>query len=266
MKITSYHVDAFADKIFSGNPAMVCIMEEEVSDSLLQQIAAENNLPVTAFLWKNNQKYQIRWFGPEYEIDLCGHGSLATGFVIFNFIEPQLKEINLHYSSDVLKIKKDNGFLSLDFPIKNIEPIAIPEFISQGLGQKPLEFYQYKQERYLAVYHSEEDIRQLNPSMDILKKMELRGIIVTAPSTRYDFVSRVFYPKKALSEDQVTGASFCLLAPYWKSKLNKNELRAYQLSKRGGLVNCYVKEDCITIQGKARLYSKGLIELLDNAS
>ena len=259
MKIDYYHIDAFTDKTFSGNPASVCVLKKWLPEESLQAIANENHLPATAFLVRHQDGFETRWFTPEYEIDLCGHGSLASGHVIFNFLEPDKSEINLYYASGILKISKDQNGISLDLPTKNLETFN-SEILTEGLDAKPIELYQHKNERCLAIFHTEDEIRQLKPNITILQKLQHRGIIVTAPGKHYDFVSRTFYPKKAIYEDAVTGSSHCLLVPYWGEKLNKSRLRAYQASHRGGEIICDLKKDTVTIHGKAVVYSQGMIQ------
>lgn len=258
MKITLYHVDAFTDKIFSGNPAAVCVLPEWLPDDVLHQIAKENNLPVTAFLVRKDEKFNIRWITPEYELDICGHGSLAAGYVIFNFIDTRLQSIDLHSRIEVLPVIRNKNFITLNFPAKNIEPCSLP-LLEQGLGLPPKAIYQHKSERCIAVFDSEEEVKQLKPNMQILKKLEHRGISVTAPSTEVDFVSRTFYPQKKISEDPATGASHCLLAPYWSKQLNKTDLHALQVSERGGEIFCQYQGDRVLISGKAVLYMQGMI-------
>lgn len=260
MKISYYHVDAFTNEVFSGNPANVCVLEGWLSGDKLQKIANENYLPATAFLVKNGNDYETRWFTPEYEIDLCGHGSLASAYVIFNILEPTKNLVTLKYSSGELQVANNDGLLTLQLPAKHIDEFTSSILIN-GLGAKPKVTYQHKTERCLAVFDTEDEVKNLKPDMSILKKLDHRGIIVTAASKNYDFISRTFYPRKAASEDAVTGSSHCLLVPYWANRLNKNILHTYQASHRGGELYCELQEDKIAISGKARLYSQGVIYL-----
>jgi len=259
-KIDVYHVNAFTDSLFAGNPAAVCILNEWLSNDQLQLIAAEHNLPATAFLVPTTQNFETRWFTPEYEIDLCGHGMLASAFVIFNYLTPDKNEIGLHHPVvGTFSIQKVEDKLVLTLPVKNVEPIPCPAGLTNGLGRQPAEVYQYKNERCMAVFNSEQDIRGLIPKMEILSALPYRGIIVTAPSEEVDFVSRVFYPKKTISEDAMTGSSYCLLAPYWQALLAKDNFHAKQLSQRGGEVTLQIQGDQIQLYGKAVLYMKGQI-------
>lgn len=260
MSIPIYHIDAFADKPFSGNPASVCVLDRWLLERQLQLIANENSLPATAFLVRNEDDFQTRWFTPEYEIDLCGHGSLASAYVIFTFIEPTWKQADLHHSSGTLRVKKLDEFLTLELPVKNLD-VFDSDTLIKGLGAKPKEIYQHKTERCLAVFDTEDEVRHLNPDMEILKNLTNRGIIVTAPSKNYDFVSRTFYPRKTAWEDAITGSSHCLLVPYWSKRLSKLKLHAYQLSNRGGEIFCEMKDGRVEISGKAILYARGIINL-----
>lgn len=260
MQITLYHINAFTDKLFAGNPAAVCILDEWLTDKEMQTIAMENHLPVTAFLVRKNNEFHIRWFAPEYEIELCGHGSLASAYVIFNKLEPTWQQTDLHYPSGLLKIKNENGLITLEFPTKNSAIFPSADLLIKGLGTQPIEIYQHKTERCLAVFETEEKVRELNPNMRLLKQLEHRGIIVTAPGKNYDFISRTFYPKKTAYEDSITGASHCLLIPYWSKKLNKTKLLAYQASQRGGELLCEYQGEKVLISGKAIMYMQGVIE------
>ncbi len=249
MQIPIYHVDAFADKIFSGNPATVCILPEWLDEKLLQTIAIENQLPATAFLLKKGDSFETRWFSPEYEIDLCGHGSLASGFVIFTVLKYPGSEVDLQYRNGLLKVKKSNDLFTLDFPAKPLEKFSQPELLIEGLGATPIEMYQYKNERCLAIFDSEKSVTDLKPNMTVLKNLEHRGVIVSARGKNYDFVSRTFYPKKAACEDAVTGSSHCLLIPYWANKLNKSQLTGFQASPRGGEIICENLKDRYLCKG-----------------
>lgn len=252
-----YHVNAFTDKIFTGNPAAVCILQEWLSNTELNAIAKENNLPVTAFLIRDGKKFYIRWINPEYELDLCGHGSLAAAFVIFNYLEPTWQLAELQSRNETLNVFRQGDLITLNFPAKDIERISSP-LLEEGLGLSPKEMYKHKNERCLAVYNTEEEIKNLQPNLKILKKLEQRGITVTAASTNVDFVSRTFYPQKSISEDSVTGASHCLMVPYWSKILNKNEFHAKQLSERGGEIFCKYENNRVLISGKAVLYMRGI--------
>ncbi len=258
MNIPIYHVDAFTDQVFSGNSAAVCILSTWLSDHDLYAIAKENNLAVTAFLVREKDKFNIRWMTPEYELDLCGHGSLSASYIIFNYLEPTWQTVDLHSRTDIVRVIRTVDLITLNFPAKNVENCSLP-LLEQGLGLAPKEIYQYKNERCFAVYNNEEEIKQLKPDIQILKKLVHRGITVTAPGKNVDFVSRTFYPQKAISEDPVTGVSHCLLVPYWSKKLNKINFHARQLSLRGGDIFCQYQDDRVLISGKVVLYMQGVI-------
>ena len=258
MQIPIYHVDAFSDKIFSGNPAAVCILPHWLPDIDLHNIAKENNLPVTAFLVRNGDQFSIRWITPEYELDLCGHGTLSAAYVIFNQLERTWQAVDLQSRTEKLQVSRSGEFITLNFPAKSIERCSIP-LLEEGLELSPIEIYQHKNERCIAVYSTEDEVKELNPNMRILAKLEHRGITVTAPGNTVDFVSRTFYPKKAISEDPVTGASHCLLAPYWSARLNKTELHALQVSERGGEMFCRYQDNRVLISAKAVMYMQGMV-------
>lgn len=260
MQIPIYHIDTFTNRIFSGNPAAVGVLQQWLPDSELQAIAKENNLPVTAFLIRENEKFNIRWVTPEYELEICGHGTLASAYVIFNLLEATWNKVDLQSRIELLQVQREGDLLTLNFPTKNIEPCHLP-LLEQGLGLQPVETYQHKTERLLVIYNTEEEIKQLKPDMQILKKLEHRGITVTAKSKIVDFVSRTFYPQKSISEDPATGASHCLLIPYWHQKLNKTQFQSKQVSQRGGEMFCEYRGDRVLISGKCVMYSQGIINI-----
>lgn len=258
MQIPIYHVDAFTDNVFSGNPAAVCVLPEWLPDSILHSIAKENNLPATAFLVREEDKFNIRWVTPEYELDICGHGTLSAGHVVLSYLEPSWEKVDLQSRVELLQVIRIGNLITLNFPSKNIENCSLP-LLMQGLGLPPKEIYQHKDERCLAIYNTEDEVKTLKPDMQILKKLKHRGITVTAPGNEIDFVSRTFYPQKTISEDPATGASHCLLAPYWSKRLNKIELHARQVSQRGSEMFCQYLGDRVLIGGKAVLYAQGVI-------
>lgn len=260
MKIAVYHMDAFTDQLFGGNPAAVCVMPEWLPDDCLHAIAKENNLPATAFLFRENDKFHIRWITPEYELDICGHASLAAGYVIFNYIDTGLHKVDLYSRIEKLAVIRKGDLVTLDFPAKQVEPCSLP-LLEQGFGIVPKEIYQHKMERCIAIFDTEEEVKNLKPDMQILKKIEHRGISVTAPGVEVDFVSRTFYPRKSMSEDPATGASHCLLAPYWSGRLNKTEFHAKQVSQRGGEIFCHYQADRVLISGRAVMYMQGYIQM-----
>ena len=260
MKIPIYYVDAFTDKLFSGNPAAVIF--SDLNDSkLMQKIAAENNLSETAFIKKENSKYLIRWFSPSCEIDLCGHATLASAFVFFNYIDQDASEFAVKsIKNGMLKVKKDEEFLYLDFPRDNYKPSNDFVDLEEVLGVKPLELYKGRDD-LLAIFDNESLIKNMNPDFMKLSKFDIRGLIVSAPGNSSDFVSRCFFPGAGVNEDPVTGSAHTTLTPYWSNRLNKNTLLAKQLSHRGGMLYCEDKGERIIIGGKAVEYLKGEISI-----
>ena len=260
MEIPIYQVDAFTSRVFSGNPAAVCPMKEWPDDEILQSIAAENNLSETAFFVNKNGRYHLRWFTPKTEVDLCGHATLATAFVIFNFVDTSLGSVTFDTASGKLTVgRESNGLLSMDFPSRRANSCSIPEELIKGLGRKPLEVFLSRD--YLVVYGSEEEVTAINPDMALLKNLDSLGVIITAPGKAADFVSRFFAPKVGVPEDPVTGSAHCTLIPYWSERLKKRRLRAVQLSSRGGELHCEDMGNRVKIGGQAALYMKGTIFL-----
>lgn len=261
MRIPTYHVNAFTDTLFSGNPAAVCLLPKWLEANALQKIARENNMPVTAFL-VHNDKWEIRWFTPEYELELCGHGTMAAACVFFSYLEPQSTAISFHSPKGVLNVNKIDDWITLTFPAKPIENCSAPNALIEGLGIQPLETYQQNSERYLVLLENENQVKNLAPNISILKQLQQRGIIVTAPGENVDFVSRTFYPHKNMYiEDAVTGASHCLLAPFWADLLNKETFFAKQLSSRGGFLKCGIFGAKVLLSGKNVLFQLGEIFL-----
>jgi len=261
MKIPVYHLDAFTDKLFSGNPAAVCVLPKWLPETDLFAISRENNLPATTFLVRDGNQFHVRWFAPEIEIPLCGHGSLAAAFVIFNMLEPAWKKVILSSPREKLQLTRQGDLFTLNFPAKIPQkfPASGSGIVIKGLVIPPVEIYQYQNERCLAVYATEEDVRHLHPDMHLLQQSDHRGITVTAPGENVDFVSRTFYPHKIFPEDPVTGAAHSLLTPYWSQRLNKKELHALQISERGGELFCVYEGERVLISGKVVLYMQGTI-------
>lgn len=264
MKIDIYQIDAFTDRLFGGNPAAVCPLAEWPEDAILQNITIENNLAETAFFTQlPNNHFHLRWFTPEIEMDLCGHATLASAFVIFEEMAYAGKEIVFETKSGILTVKKAGNYYELDFPSRPPQKSSLPKIISDGLNIQPLEIW--KARDYLLVYDSEDDIKLIAPNIAILNQINIDpgGIIVTAKSQRenVDFVSRFFTPQATVFEDPVTGSAHCTLIPFWADRLNKTELSAAQISKRGGMLLCQLKKDRVTIRGKAVKFLKGVIEL-----
>lgn len=259
MKIPFYQVDAFSNKPFCGNPAAVCVFDSWPQDSLLQAIAMENNLSETAFLVKQDDAYGLRWFTPQVEMNLCGHATLASAYVIFNFIEPQLNKIAFNTLSGVLTVTRKDELLCMDFPSHPPQPCACPGDLLHGLGKHPIATL--RADAYLAVFETEDDILALKPEAEFLMQLDLPYVIVTAKGAHVDFVSRVFGPKVGISEDPVTGSAHCMLVPYWSQQLKKNTFHAQQVSKRGGVLFCKLNDERVEIAGHAALFLKGEIML-----
>ena len=259
MRIPIYQIDAFTNELFRGNPAAVCPLEQWIDDNIMQEIARENNLSETAFFVKKADLYELRWFTPEFEIDLCGHATLAAAYVIFQYLEKDLNDISFNTKSGVLKVVKKNTLLSMLFPSREGEKCNITKEFVEALGKKPLELY--KARDYMAVFEKEEDIRNLNPDMEKLRKINAFGIIATAKGNDVDFVSRYFIPDSAIGEDPVTGSAHCTLTPYWRKILNKDKFVARQLSSRSGTLYCRALDDQVEISGEAVFYLKGYINI-----
>jgi len=258
-KIPYYHVDAFTSRVFSGNPAGVCPLEKWLDDAVLQSIAAENKHSETAFFVQEKEHFKLRWFTPKREVDLCGHATLSSAFVIFDFLRFSSDVIPFSTRSGMLFVKKNNSLLEMDFPARPGKPIGAPESLEKGLGKKINEVYQSRD--YLVILDNEDEVRNLQPDFTELMKVECTGIIITAKGKNSDFVSRFFAPKVGIPEDPVTGSSHCTLIPYWAEKLNKKELTSHQVSQRGGELFCKSNGDRVSIAGNAVLYLQGNIYL-----
>lgn len=257
-----YVVDAFTGPGFLGNPAGVCVVDEWPSSAVMQSIAAENNLSETAFVVKRQGFYDLRWFTPETEVDLCGHATLGTSCVIARFVEPGAQSIIYHSNSGVLTVERtgENSFL-MDFPVRILRPVTLPRELTDVLGVSPLETFLSRD--LFVVLESEKQVRSLNPDFTAMKTLEQgEGIIVTARGKHYDFVSRCFYPKFGINEDPVTGSAHCNLIPYWATRLGKTEMTGAQLSHRGGLLHCKLRDERVGVGGETKLYLTG--EIVNN--
>jgi PhzF family phenazine biosynthesis protein len=259
IQIPFYQVDAFTDQLFGGNPAGVCPLKEWIPDLKMQKIATENNLSETAFFVPENDGYRIRWFTPKVEVDLCGHATLASGHVLFNHLDYPEDLIRLESKSGLLVVKRVRDNLILDFPAASFEKIDPPEKLVSALGKEPLEVY--RSTDYMVLFSSEKEITNLQPDFQLLSRLNIRGIIVTAPGNEVDFVSRFFAPAVGIDEDPVTGSAHTILAPFWAKKLLKNELTALQLSERKGKLSCKYLHNRVEITGKAITYMSGNIYL-----
>lgn len=260
MKIPIFQLDAFTDQVFRGNPAAVCPMPKWPKDALMQSIAAENNLAETAFLVGGEGRYKLRWFTPVQEVDLCGHATLAAAWVVFNAIEKGTKQVSFSTKSGSLRVTKaGRDLLAMDFPSLPPEACEAPAALLEGLGLPPKEVWAASD--YMAVYETEKEVRSLNPDMEKLRQLDKRGVIVTAKGDMADFVSRFFAPKAGIPEDPVTGSSHCTLIPYWAERLDKQDLLAQQVSRRGGDLFCMPRGKRVAIAGKVVLYMKGAVDV-----
>lgn len=259
MELKYYVVDAFAEKPFSGNPAGVCLLDEWLPEALLQNIAAENNLSETAFLVKTARGYDLRWFTPELEIDLCGHATLASGFVINKYVDQSAARIDFMTKSGPLSVSAEDGWLEMDFPSRPPEPAQAPAGIIQALGAEVLEAHFFRD--LILLLPNRRAVAELRPDHAALSLFrDYFGFIVTAAGEGgEDFVSRYFAPGAGIAEDPVTGSAHCALAPFWAARLGKTELVARQLSKRGGLLKLRAQSERVLIKGQARLYMEGSI-------
>lgn len=262
MKTPIYYVNAFTDKLFSGNPAAVCLLSAWPNNATLQKIALENALPVTAFVSQYNDEWEIRWFTPEYELPLCGHGTLAASYVIGRILGEPLSALTFQYASGKIDVTLDGQDITFAFPTKPVIACDIEKTLIDGLGLMPLEVYTHDKERLLVIVYDENQVRTLEPNIKRLAGLEQFGIIVSAKGVIADFVSRTFYPRKTMyQEDAVTGVSHCILAPYWAEKFSKNELFALQVSERNGYIRCKVDGNKVSLSSRAILYSKGVLFL-----
>ena len=259
MKLIIYQVDAFAEKVFQGNPAAIVPLENWIEDKLMQNIAMENNLAETAYFVKTDNGYHIRWFTPGKEIDLCGHATLASAYIIKNFIEPHLAEINFttQVAGSLKAIAKD-GIYTLDFPSRMPQPCDVPDKVLKSLNiTTAVEVL--KSRDYFVVLPNEDAVRNIEPEFMLMKDLDATGVIVTAKGHTADVVSRCFYPGAGIPEDPVTGSAHCNVVPYWSSKLNKTKLFCKQLSQRGGDLHCELNGDRVLMSGKCVLYLQGEI-------
>lgn len=244
-----FQVDAFAEHVFEGNPAAVCPLDAWPEDSLLQAIAEENNLSETAFFVPAGEVFELRWFTPVAEVDLCGHATLASAHVLYEHLGYSGKSVRFATRGGELDVSRSGDGLSMNFPAAPPRAIESPPALVAGLGKPPEQVLGGFD--YIAVYETEEDVRALAPDFAQLRLVDLRGVIVTAPGREVDFVSRCFFPKLGINEDPVTGSAHCELAPYWRSRLGRDTLQARQLSRRGGSLGCAVEGDRVLLSGKA---------------
>jgi len=259
MRIPYYEVDAFTNRTFSGNPAGVCVLKEWLPDAMLQNIAAENGLSETAFLTRKDDFFELRWFTPVVEVDLCGHATLASAFVLFSELGHHGERVQFQTRSGRLTASRRGGGVELDFPSRPPAPCSCPQELADGLHSQPQAVL--KSRDYMAVYESEAAVAALAPDMGLLARLACLGVIVTAPGKEAGFVSRFFAPRVGVPEDPVTGSAHCSLIPYWAKRLGKTELFARQLSRRGGELHCRDAGERVIIGGEAVIYCKGEVEV-----
>ena len=247
-----YIVDAFTNKPFAGNPAAVCVLDSWPTEESMMKLAMENNLSETAFIVKEERGYHLRWFTPGAEVELCGHATLASSFVIFTYIEPDSNEVEFNTLSGKLTVKRNGNLLEMNFPTYEQKEIPVTDEMEEAFGIRPIKAVLGPD--LLCIFESEEQIRNMNPDQAKLAQLPGRGQDVTAKGKEVDCVSRSFFPKLLVAEDPVCGSAHCQIAAYWSEVLAKKKIKAYQASKRGGYVYCRLEEDSrITISGEATL-------------
>jgi PhzF family phenazine biosynthesis protein len=257
MKLKMYQIDAFAKNVFEGNPAAVVPLESWLQDDVMQKIAMENNLAETAFFVKEKEHYHIRWFTPLAEVDMCGHATLASAYVLFELLDFQDKNIVFDSKSGPLHVRKERDKFVMDFPVQKLLTCKTKQNIKEAFAKEPKACF--KAMDYLLVFKDEEDIVNADPNLEKLKNIDARGVIITAKSSEYDFVCRFFAPKYGIDEDPVTGSAFTQLVSYWSEVLGKESFHAKQVSKRGGEVFCTLKGNRVEIAGDGVKYLEGMI-------
>jgi len=278
MKLPLFQIDVFTDTLFSGNPAAVCPLDAWLDDARLQAIAAENNLAETAFFVRRTAgapgaagpkaaagragedpeaSFDLRWFTPNQEVDLCGHATVASAYVLFHRLGHPTRSVTFHSRSGPLGVTEENGLFSMRFPRWDPSPCAAPDGLVEGLGRKPTEILKHRD--FVAVYDSEADVRALRPDFGVLARIDALGVVATARGETCDFVSRFFAPGAGVPEDPATGSTHCELIPYWSKRLGKKSMRALQVSARGGEFLCADLGNAVDIAGKAVLYLEGTV-------
>ena len=259
MRIPYFVVDSFTDKPFGGNPAGVCILKHWPEDSVLQNIAKEINLSETAFIVGDKSPYQLRWFTPGTEVDLCGHATLATAHIYFEKLNYREESISFTTKSGILKVRKAQK-LEMDLPLDNPKEIENTSQYANAFGVKPIKAYRGISDIML-VFENQKQIENIAFNLDAIASIETRGIIITTPGDEVDFVSRFFAPQSGINEDPVTGSAHATLTCYWAKQLGKAKMNAIQISERKGYIDCELKKDCVTLAGNAVIFSEGNIEL-----
>ena len=262
MELKMYQVDAFASKLFSGNPAAVVILESPLSEGLMQSIALENNLSETAFININESPIPIRWFTPTLEVNLCGHATMASAKILFEYF-PNISgnEISFNSKSGILNVTQNAEDICLNFPADDPERQEMDALFAEALGKSPIEILRGTDD-FLAVFETEQQIQTMNPDFTKLAKINSRGVVISAPGNDVDFVSRCFFPQTGIDEDPVTGSAHTMLIPYWAKQLDKIEFKAHQLSARGGALDCKLINNRVLISGKSVIYFEGMISII----
>ena len=266
MKVRLFQVDAFTKTVFGGNPAAICPLEEWMDTDRMQAIARENNLSETAFFVETDHGYDLRWFTPTTEVDLCGHATLATALVLWRHLGKKASTLEFNTRSGLLKVSRRSDMIEMDLPLIQTELCKEqPEELVRGLGRTPEEVVAYGAEKkhgnYVAIYKNESDVRGLDPDLPTLKRLGKMGVSVTAPGDDSDFVSRYFAPSFGIDEDPVTGSIHCALTPYWAKRLGKSRLHALQVSSRGGELFCELLEERVRVAGHAVCYMEATIRI-----
>jgi PhzF family phenazine biosynthesis protein len=258
MQLKIYQVDAFTNKVFEGNPAAIIPLDSWLNDREMQKIARENNLSETAFFVKEGEEYHLRWFTPVSEVDMCGHATLASAYILFEVLEHPLNEITFNSKSGLLKVIKKDDAYTMNFPIQDIQPCNVPQKLLDAFETTPLVCFSGMD--YILVFETENEVLHTQPNLELLNEIDLRGVIVTSKSKMYDFVTRFFAPKYGIDEDPVTGSAFTQLVPMWNTLLEKKSFHAKQVSARGGEVFCELQDKRVMISGQAVKYLEGYIE------
>jgi len=249
-----YVIDAFTDQVFKGNPAAVCVHNDVISDSLMLSIARENNLSETAFAIPQKEGYKLRWFTPGGEVDLCGHATLATAYVILKFYEPDAESVSFSTLSGKLTVRKCGELLEMEFPRYDMKPVVVTDAMEKAVGARPREAWMGRD--LLCVFDDPEVVIQMSPDQEVIKTLEGLLLHVTAPGKEnYDCVSRSFAPKLRIPEDPVCGSGHCHIVPYWAGRLKKNKILAYQASERGGTLYCRIESNRVFLSGRAALFA-----------
>jgi PhzF family phenazine biosynthesis protein len=259
MKLKLYQIDAFTNKVFGGNPAAVCPLDSWLPDQLMQSIAIENNLSETAFFIPKEDGFHLRWFTPKTEVDLCGHATLASAYVLFNLLDYSAEKIRFQTREGDLFVERKVEELIMDFPTKTPVKCEMPDLLVKALGVEPLDLY--TNEDYVALLSSEDEVKAVSPDFNTMREIDTRGIIITAPGDQVDFVSRFFAPRFGIDEDPVTGSAHCVLTPFWAERLGKNSLTAKQVSARVGDLKCVLEGERVKIIGTAVQYMQAEIEI-----